>query len=765
MTEQLRVVGQPVPRVDGVAKVTGAAKFTVDLTLPGMTHGCVVRSERAHARIIDIDTDEAERVPGVINVVTAADAAGLDIRFGHLARDNPALAVDRTRHHGEPVALVVACTRSVAAHAARLVRVEYEDLPAVLDAEAALAPDAPVLHPERAGSLDDREFKAVGVDRLEGNLCNQAELGWGDVEAELEDSDVVISGEFRYPMLYAYAMEPYSALAAFEAGALTVYSSAQHPYIVREDLARMFRLPLARVRVVVPYVGGGFGSKSYTKIEPLTALGAWVTRRPVKLALSVEEAIHTTRSEPAQIRVRSGFAADGTLRAREFDIVINSGAYTHNSPILAAKAATRCFGPYRVPAVRVRVRSVFTNTVPGSSQRGFGAPQTNLAGEVQIDEAAVRLGIDPVDLRLRNLVGPGEELLPGRRPLDADLRADLRELARLVGWGERESGRGIGFGLSASDAGGFPTSVSTVRIHPDGSASALVGASELGQGSATVLAQIVAEELGLEMDLVSIVASDTAVSSYERTTGASRTTALAGRSLQAACRDARRRVREMAAALGGVEPAAVRDALGGVEVDGRRRDYAEIVRDWFVAGGEVVGTGAVGRRGEFEQLPPFWEIGAGGVVVSVDEETGRIRVERLATVGDVGLAINPALLRSQDMGGAMMGLGAALSEQLVYEGETLLNPNVVDYRVPRVSDVPAEVVHAIVERRDGIGPYGAKGGGEGSVNPVGGAVAAAVGRAIGVFPHELPLTPERVWRLTRTKTLNLPISCDRISDV
>ena len=749
MTDELKVVGHSVPRVDGLAKVTGRAKYALDLALPGMAHGVAVRSDRAHARILSIDAAEAEATPGVLAVVTGKSLGALDSRFGHVVRDHPALAVHRTLYHGEPVALVVAETRRAAERAARSVRVDYDDLPAIIDADEALAEGAMLLHPERPVRTSD-EGLDQGGEAMEGNLCASAAVGWGDVDAQFDAADLVVEGEYRYPMLYGYAMEPYNAIASFEEGSLVVHSTAQHPYMVREDLARIFSLPLARVRVVVPYVGGGYGTKSYTKVEPLAAIGAWVTGRPVRVALSVEESILTTRSDSARVHARSAFAADGTLLAREFDVVMNSGAYTDNSPVVCAKLANRCFGPYRIPAVRVRVRSVFTNTVPASSLRGFGEPQGNLAGELQMDEAADRLGLDPVALRMHNVVRPGEEVLPSKRGLDADLGADLELLTESLGWPGASSGRrGVGFGISASDAGAHPTSVAMVRIHADGSASAGVGATELGQGSRTVLSQIVAEALELPFERVAIVAADTGVTPYERTTGASRTTALVGRSLQAACADARCRLRELAAETAGVDPAEVTDVPGGVRAGDRELSYADVIKGWFGAGGEVIGTGAVRRAGEFRAMPPFWEIGASGVVADVDGETGRVRIEQLTTVGDVGIAINPALVHGQDLGAATMGLGAALSEQLVYDGQTLANPNVVDYRVPRTSDLPQRIDRILAERRDGIGPHGAKGAGEGALNPLGAAVAAAVGRVVGRYPRELPLTPERVWRLAR----------------
>jgi CO/xanthine dehydrogenase Mo-binding subunit len=366
-----------------------------------------------------------------------------------------------------------------------------------------------------------------------------------------------------------------------------------------------------------------------------------------------------------------------------------------------------------------------------------------------MDEAALKLGIDAVELRLRNLVGPGEQLLPGRRGLDADLKDDLRCLASSLEW-PGSGAASVGLGVSASDAGAYPTSTAAVRIHSDSSVTLFTGSTELGQGSRTVLSQIVAEDLGLPLESVAIVGGDTGVVTYERTTGASRTTTVTGRAVQEACKDARRRVRELAADVFKVPVASVEDAPAGVRVGDKELSYGEVIERWFGAGGEVLGHGAVRKADGFALMPPFWEIGCSGVALTVDRETGVVRIEKLATVGDVGFAINPALVHGQDAGASMMGLGAALHEELVYEGEQLVNSNVVDYRVPRFSDIPKHIELILAERRDGAGPYGAKGAGEGAGNTIGGAVASAIGRAIGVFPHELPATPERVWRLMRS---------------
>lgn len=748
------IVGISVRRRDLVEKVRGDAIYTVDVLPPGALHAKVVRSTRAHARILHIDTSAASQVPGVVKILTAADLEGLFPRFGHIVPDHCILAIDKVRYFGEPVALVIATDAYAAADAAARVDVHYEELPAVLDVDAALSADAPLVHEQRYPSTGDESFTAMAAaptgERARDNIAHEVRLEWGDVDAALAQADLVVESSVRYPMLYAYAMEPYNAVATFREGSLHVVSTAQHPFMVRTDLARIFNLPLAKVRVEVPYVGGGYGSKSYTKVEPLAAVGSWATGRPVKLVLDIEESIYTTRADAARIRVRSGFDRDGHLLAREFDIVLDSGAYADNSPLVVAKAVNRCFGPYRIPNLRVRGRSVYTNTSPASSYRGFGAPQGVFAGETNLDMAAERLGLDSVEIRLRNLLAPGEEILPGKRGLDADLREDLALVAASL---ERDASRapytGIGIACSASDAGAFPVSTAEVRIQVDGSVVVLSGSSEMGQGSRSVLAQIASQELGVPLECVHVVQSDTSVGPYERTTGASRTTTLVGLAAQRACADAREKIERMAAEVFECPRTLLERVPGGVRgPDGRIAGYGEIIARWFgAAAGEVTGIGVVRREGVTAKMPPFWEIGMVGVEVSVDRDTGVVEVRQLVTAADVGFAINPKAVEGQDLGAATQGLGGALYEELVYDGPQIVNPNIVEYRVPRIGDMPKKIETILVERRDGVGPYGAKGAGEGALNPTAAAVAAAVARAVGSWPDELPLTPERVWRL------------------
>ena len=851
------MTGESAPRRDGWEKVTGRACYAIDASIPHMAHAAVVRSERAHAHIIGIDRADAEAAPGVIAVVTADDLGELGRRFGHIVPDHAILAEGKVRYYGEPVAVVVAETPHEAADAAELVWVDYDDLPALTDAASALASD--VLIHEQSYLEPGQEFLGVAPAASADNVAHRDELAWGDPDRALAAADTVVETTTKFPIVYGYAMETYNALADWQPGSLHVVSTAQHPLMVRKELARMFSLPLAAVRVEVPFIGGGYGSKSYTKLEPLAAAASWAAGRPVKVTTDVEAAMYTTRADGALVTVRTGFDADARITARHIDIRFDTGAYADNSPLVLTKSINRSFGPYRMPNLRVRGTAVYTNTSPASSYRGFGAPQAALAGELNMDMAADRLGIDPVELRRRNLLAPGETLIAGKRPLDADLVADLdaivcaldshaadrdaaepdaaerdaaerdaaeREAAGCgavgpaadrdaadrgaAGGAAPEAGvlRGRAVAVTASDAGASPISTAQVRMHADGSVTLLVSSTEMGQGSRTALAQIAARELHVPLEAVAVGQSDTRFTPFEWTTGASRTTTVVGLAVQAACADLWDALRAKAAESAGVpvDQTKVRDGLihvnlaatgksgsgpesgagsdagesgsgsgsgagsdagesGSGSGSGAGSDAgesgsgsgsgagsvltpAEVIRQWFGAdAGEVVGVGVIRRDGATAMLPPFWEIGAVGVEVAVNEATGEATIEHLVTVGDVGHAVNPDLVKGQDLGAATQGLGIALWEEMVYDGEQLTNPNLIEYRVPRLRDTPRRITSVLAERGDGAGPYGAKGAGEGSLNPVPAAVAAAVGRAVGVWPTELPLTPPRVWSL------------------
>jgi len=754
-------VNHSVPRLDGRDKVTGRALFTGDIVLADMLHAKILRSPYAHARILSVNPSAASARAGVIGVLTGADLEGLDPYYGHSVKDHPLLAIDKVRFVGEPVAAVIASDELTAYEALEDIVVEYEDLTPVMNVEEALDSSGIQIHDQvyAAGQFrgfDDEQARGVS------NICQEIHFEWGDVEAAFAKARYVTEGDYSYPKVYAYAMEPYTCVADVTDNGMTVYSCAQHPFMVRGDLASVFKIPFNRVRLIVPYLGGGFGSKSYTKIEPLTAACSWSVRRPVKLQLSVNEAMLTTRGDSAQVYIRTAADENGKLVAREAKIYLDTGAYAENSPLVCKKAANRVVGPYRIPNVKVSGYAVYTNTAPASSLRGFGAAQVTFPGESQMDQLAEELSLDPVEFRLTNLARRGESTHPKRssgtgagkkevgalRALDADLLSDVRLLEEVIGVKEPAPlKRGRALSCSASDAGARPVSSAIVHVYTDNSVSILSGTTELGQGAHTVLAQIAAEEMGVELDRVRVIASDTGIVPFERSTGASRTTTLMGRAVLDACQDAIQQIVRMAAELWETRPEKLEIRGGSVHYGQNHLSWGKVLEKYSkMAGFNIVGRSYLYQHEDLAQLPVFWEVGCAGLEISLDEETGKIRVEKLATVGDVGLAIHPAMTEGQDLGAATMGLGAGLFEEMRYDGQELVNGSLLDYRVPRFSDLPGEIHLILAQRQDGVGPYGAKGGGEASLNPIPAAVANAFYRASGVRIRELPLTPERVWR-------------------
>lgn len=739
-------IGESVPRRDAVAKVTGSARYTVDIGMPGLAHARLLRSPYPHATIRSIDTAAAKAHPGVIAVVTADDLPDVKLEYGHAVADHPLIAKGKVRYAGEVVVGVVAEDPVTADEAVRMIMVDYDPLPFATTVEEALAGDAPIIHEKPGEQRSHRGFDE-DIERTHPNVISHSVQHWGDVDRAFEHADLVVEGEYRYPMCYAYAMEPYNAVAEWREGELTVWSTAQHPYMVRDDLAHCFGLPLSAVRVIVPYIGGGYGSKSYTKVEPLTAALALRAGRPVKLVLSIDESILTTRGDSSHVKLRTAFDREGHILGRRAQVFLNSGAYAENSPLVGRKSANRLGGPYRIPALEVNCSVVYTNTAPASSFRGFGAPQVVFAAESQLDEAAEKLGIDPLELRQRNVLALRERPWPKVRGMDADLGEDMKLAAEVLAWDTpAPDGVGRGISISASDAGSEPITTSLLRVHPDGSVTVMAGSTEMGQGSSTVLAQIAAGEMGIPLEKVFLYQSDTAAVTYDRSTGASRTTTIMGLAIQAAAKDARAQLVEWAQETLAPDGPDVVEEHSGVRIGETSYDWGALVRAWFQGdAGEVVGRGYVRRAGRTQDMPPFWEVGCVGAEVTVDEETGEVRVAKLVTVGDVGCAINPRLMEAQDIGAAIMGFGMAMREELVYEGGNLLNGNLFDYRVPRATDIPE--MHAILaERGDGVGIYGAKGGGEGTLNPVSAAIANAVYRAAGIRLREAPFTPDRVWR-------------------
>jgi CO/xanthine dehydrogenase Mo-binding subunit len=486
-------------------------------------------------------------------------------------------------------------------------------------------------------------------------------------------------------------------------------------------------------------------------VEPLAAVCSWRVRRPVKVELTVEETVLTTRGLDARVWLRTAADADGRLIARQARVLMNSGAFAQNSMLVSAKTSTRLVGPYEWEAVDLRVRAAYTNTAPASSYRGFGGAHASMAAEVQLDELAERLGADPVEFRLRNLVERGHVFFPGKRPLHADVKSNLRLVAGGLDWPRREpAGVGKGVASIVMDSGAVPVGRSEVRVHGDGSVTVLTGAAELGQGSRTVLAMVAAEEFGLPLDRVRIQQSDSGITPYARTTGADRTTIMEGTTILLACRDAKDQLREMASELLDRPADEIEIEATGVRSGDRRLAWGEIIGRYFRAPDmEVSGRGHIRPVGDWGLIPPSWENPVIGVRVATDRETGEWWATSLIDVADIGLAINPVLADGMDVGSMIQSLGIALREQLVYDGQQLANGSVLAYRVPEFADLPDEIRTFVVENRDGMGPYGAKAHGDGTMSVVAPAVSNALHAALGIRLHRAPFTPERVWRALR----------------
>ena len=726
----LTQVGRSQARRDAGEKLRGEAKFAGDIVVPRMLHGKVLRSPIAHGRIVSIDTSAAEKIRGVVCVLTGADLRDIDPYYGHAIKDRPIVAIDKVRFHGEQVAAVAAETVAAAVAAVEAIVVEYEELQVVAGVEDALADGAPLVtdRPTTPGL-----FHGLGeLPPRDGNVCYRYRIGRGELEAVFARADIVVEGEYAFPSVYQYAMETHTVVAQVEGDEILLWASCQHPFLVRAEIADLFDVPVANVRIQVPYLGGGFGSKSYTKMEPLTVALARKAGRPVRIQNTVAESMVTTRRHNMTCRMRTAATADGRLLAREVDCLFDTGAYADNGPRVVATAGDSAPGPYRWAAYRVDASCVYTNLAPAGSYRAFGATHLQWIGESQVDDVARRAGLDPLDVRRTNLATPGEEVRAGGKPLDADLVGDVEKVAAAVGWGAAKPplvGRGVSVGLLA--AGAHPVSSAICRLEADGRVVVLVGTTEVGQGPRTAFAQIAAEEIGVETERVTVRGADTRFTPYDRSTGASRSTTIAGLAVQRAAADIRAQLDRIAEASD-IDPS----------------DHLGLMREHFgFAGGELIGRGEVAPHGSgsYAEGPVFWEVCVGAAEVEVDSETGVVRVRRTATAADVGRAINPQLVERQDEGATLQGLGNALFEEMVYEDGLLLNDTLLDYRVPTFKDLPEEMTCVIVENEDGPGPYGAKGCGEGALAAVPAAVVCALADA-GLPTVELPLSPERVWR-------------------
>lgn len=761
MKQTYSIAGTNAHRVDGIEKVTGKALYTSDIQLPGMAHARILRSPVAHARLVKVDAAKAKELPGVIATLTRDDIQGLNYKYGATYKDQSIIAVDKVRYVGDPIAAVLADDPATAEQALELIDVEYQELPVLSNIEEATAPGAPLVHEAGVARAELRGSVYGAPERFNNtNICYYLTFGRSEAEKGFARADHVFEDTFRFQKVQHYSLEAHNNIAYYDGDKLTVWASCQDPFTLRDHLAGIFSLSLSRVRVIVPYVGGGYGGKLYVKAEPISAALSWITRRPVKLQLSINESFKTITRHAARVTVKTGVSKDGKLVARDCQVYMDTGAYADAGPRVTQKAAYRALGPYKIPYAKVEAYGVYTNTVPAGAFRGFGALQVTWAYESQMDMIAERLGIDPLEFRLKNLLKKGDSYTAGDTPVDCDLAEGLLKVADAIKWSDKSTvpNRAKGISCCIKDAGGtYKVAGASVKMSSDGSVVLLTGTVELGQGPRTALSQVVAEELSLPLEQVAVAQLDTDVTPYDISTSASSSMVVMGTAVLRAAQDVRKQLLHCAAKVLKQKPENLTLHNGQVVVGERPAlPYSKVIVDFFGSkAGEIIGKGLYkdkrNPKAVLGSTTTFWEVGWGGVELEIDPETGVIHLLNYVSACDAGKAINPEQCIGQDEGAVLFGIGHTLMEEMAYEDGQLLNGNLVDYRVPRFTDLPEKLDTILIENGNGPGPFGSKGIGEGGLLPVASAIANAVARATGVRIKELPLTPPKVWRALQEK--------------
>jgi CO/xanthine dehydrogenase Mo-binding subunit len=756
-------VGERLPRNDAREKTDGRARYIADLERPGMLHAAILGSPFAHAFIEGYDLAEALAAPGVRAIVTGHDCP--DARMGAFIKDEHAIAKGKVLYNGEPVAAVAADTLAQAQAACRLIQVRYRELPAMLSPEAALAPGAPVLHERLANYV--KVFDAGS----EGNLCSRTSYSEGDVEAAWRDCDLVLEDWFETQAQAHVALEPVGALAEVDAnGRVTLWSANQSVFRVQANVCESLALPMSRLRCLTPRIGGAFGNKMEAHVQPVTVMLALKTGRAVRLILGRSDDFETGRvRHPARFRLKTGVRKDGTLVAREIEMLLDGGAYADDSPGVLSYMLRMCGGPYRFRAIKAHGRVAYTNKLRSGAFRGFGQPQVQFGCEQHVDEIARRLGMDPFEIRRRNLRHPGEPWFGGQEVRSCGLPQCMEAVERASGWRERGRGAASGErlrGMGMAVAGHISATLATgaiVRMLEDGSIVLNTGATDIGQGSDTVLAQICAAGLKVDAMTVAVASPDTDGSPYNWGTTASRVTYTTGRSVRAAASEVERQAMEHAAELLECSPADLElrpgGAIGIAGVPGKQVSFSDVARRaHWKRGGPIIGSHAwvfdkptidpkrTVTIGNPSNAAGVFSFGALVVEVEVDTLTGKTQVLRAWSAADVGKAINPTAVEGQLEGAFAQGLGFALVEELAWDGPRLANPTMMDYKVPTFRDVPYDLHTFIVEAPEPDAPFGAKGAGEIGINVVAAAIANAVTDATGVRFTQLPLSSERVLR-------------------
>jgi CO/xanthine dehydrogenase Mo-binding subunit len=754
---ETRYVGKSIPRLDALDKVTGRAVYSVDMDLPGMLHGAVLRSPYPHARIVEIDLSGAWEVPGVRVAITGKD---FPFTHGGMIKDQPFIAIDRVRYIGEAVAAVAAETEAAAQDAVARIRVRYEELPAVFDPKDAVAEGAPLLHAQQAEYTRGPNYHYVPGT----NICTIRSFAKGDVQAGFAEADEIFEDEFYIHAVAHTPMETHAAAAQHSPvdGSYVVWSASDGPHRRNKELAEALGISINQVRVLTTDAGGGFGGKGTLVAETLAvALARFAGGRPVRVVFSREEELSASQTRhAAYLYLKTGVKRDGTLIARSADLLWDKGAYASKGPEVTYRGALTIFGPYRIAHIEVRTRLAYTNKQIAGAYRGFGTTQVTWACESQMDIIAHRLGIDPLELRLKNCLVENDKYINGQVMRGVGLTETLERASREIGWGAPKApasgplrrGRGIATMLKGTQT---PTSSQcAINVSQDGSVTLLTSAVEVGAGQKTVLAQIAAEVIGVDPSSIVVPNSDTLKSPFDYGTTSSRVTYHNGNAVRLAGEKVRQRILDIAGEVLKTDPARLSLSCGKIfeEGVGERAGLKEVLSQKFVRGGMIWEEGfytASGSpllkadQGLQGMSSIFWMFATHAVEVEVDIETGVVKVLKIAAAHDVGRAINPMLCEQQIEGSVIMGLSNTLLEEFKMEKGRVLNNTLADYKVATMMDLP-EIVSIIVEAGHPEGPFGAKGIGEPAAAPAAPAIANAVFDAIGVRIKDLPITPEKI---------------------
>ena len=761
MDEDASVIGKRIPKLDSIYLATGEAKFLDDINLPGMLYGKVLRSPHPHARILRIDTKRAAQLPGVKAIITADDTT--KIKFCHLpiTPNKMVLEDDRVRFVGEEVAAVAAIDEEIAREAAELIRVDYEPLPAVFDPEEAMKTGAPQLYED-----------------CPNNIASHFTRQFGDMEKGWRDADQIFEDRFTCPPVVACTMEPHGCIASYDAaGNLSIWTTTQNPYNIQKALSGILKIPIHHIRVLNTFVGGAFGNKSVIlPMEPIAAFLSQKAQKPVKLVNERWEELIATRTRYAMvIYLKTGIKKDGSITAREAKVITNNGAHNNKGSGITLLTCNRIGNLYRVPNSRTEAWVVYTNNQYGDALRGWGGPQAHFAVESQMDIMADALNMDPLAIRLKNANQPGDTTAWGWKMTSCGFSECLREAARSSDWSLKRTQKGVrGIGIasvihtgggSMGTHGGGNYSEVSLKMNVDATVSVLTGDSEIGQGSDTIMAQIVAEELGIPLENVKVTCRDTDVTPVSMGTWGTRVTFIGGNAAKIAAAEARHKLFLVASKMLEVNENDLAARDGKIYVKNSPNPVltvAQLAFESIVKKGQTItskatyfppNTSPPDLKTGYGNYCPTYAFGAHVAEVEVDVETGKVKVLHVWAVHDIGRALNPLLLEGQVEGGVAMGIGYALLEKLLWKDGFTLNPSFCTYKVVNAPEMPP-IQTGFIETIDPHGPFGAKGVGEPTTIPTAPAIANAIAHAIGVRIKDLPITPDKILLALKKKEKN-----------